>query len=110
MARETAGSGGKSNRPGTPQGGVISPLLANLYMNRFLKFWRVKECGKSFRAHVVNYADDCAPRRREEEALDVNTADSKQPCCTRDEGWPPRTRIAGSGSKPPQAAPAQRLG
>ncbi len=51
-------SGGKSNRRGTPQGGVISPLLANLYMNRFLKFWRVKECGKSFRAHVVNYADD----------------------------------------------------
>ena len=30
--------GGKSNKRGTPQGGVISPLLANLYMNRFLKF------------------------------------------------------------------------
>jgi len=51
-------SGGKSCRKGTPQGGVISPLLANLYMNRFLKFWRVKECGRSFRAQVVNYADD----------------------------------------------------
>ena len=50
--------GGKSNRKGTPQGGVISPLLANLDMNRFLKFWRLKECGKVFRAHVVNYADD----------------------------------------------------
>ena len=34
------------------------PVLANLYMNRFLKFWRLKECGKTFRAHVVNYADD----------------------------------------------------
>ena len=41
-------SGGKSNRKGTPQGGVISPLLANLYMNRFLKFWRLRECGKLF--------------------------------------------------------------
>jgi len=51
-------SGGQGNRKGTPQGGVISPLLANLYMNRFLKFWRLKECGKTFRAHVVNYADD----------------------------------------------------
>jgi RNA-directed DNA polymerase len=51
-------SGGKSNRKGTPQGGVVSPLLANLYMNRFLKFWRLKECGKTFRARVVNYADD----------------------------------------------------
>jgi len=29
--------GGKSNRRGTPQGGVASPLLANIYMNRFLK-------------------------------------------------------------------------
>ena len=51
-------SGGKSNRQGTPQGGVISPLLANLYMNRFLKHWRRQGCGAAFRAHLVNYADD----------------------------------------------------
>ena len=51
-------SGGKSNRRGTPQGGVISPLLANLCMNRFLKFWRLKECETKFCAHLVNYADD----------------------------------------------------
>jgi RNA-directed DNA polymerase len=51
-------SGGKSNRQGTPQGGVISPLLANLYMNRFLKHWRTRGCGARFRAHLVNYADD----------------------------------------------------
>jgi RNA-directed DNA polymerase len=51
-------SGGRSNRKGTPQGGVISPLLANLYINRFLKFWRLRECDKTFRARVVNYADD----------------------------------------------------
>jgi RNA-directed DNA polymerase len=30
-------NGGKSNRRGTPQAGVISPLLANLYMNRFMR-------------------------------------------------------------------------
>lgn len=34
-------TGGKSNTTGTPQGGVISPLLANLYINRFLKHWRL---------------------------------------------------------------------
>jgi RNA-directed DNA polymerase len=51
-------TGGKSNKQGTPQGGVISPLLANLYMNRFLKFWRMRGCNAAFRAHVVNYADD----------------------------------------------------
>jgi RNA-directed DNA polymerase len=51
-------TGGRGNRQGTPQGGVISPLLANLYMNRFLKFWRMRECGATFRAHLVNFADD----------------------------------------------------
>ncbi|HSH77581.1 MAG TPA: reverse transcriptase domain-containing protein, partial [Herpetosiphonaceae bacterium] len=39
-------------------GGVISPLLANRYMNRFLRHWRHQGCGEAFRAHVVNYADD----------------------------------------------------
>src|ERR1700681_2085368 len=51
-------SGGKSNARGTPQGGVASPLLANIYMNRFLKHWRLTARGKALRAHVVAYADD----------------------------------------------------
>jgi RNA-directed DNA polymerase len=51
-------SGGKSSRRGTPQGGVISPLLANIYMNRFLKHWRLSGCSEGLRAHVVAYADD----------------------------------------------------
>jgi RNA-directed DNA polymerase len=50
--------GGKSNTRGTPQGGVVSPLLANIYMNRFLKYWRLTGCGQAFRAHVIAYADD----------------------------------------------------
>jgi RNA-directed DNA polymerase len=64
-------AGGKSNRKGTPQGGVVSPLLANLYMNRFLKFWRMQGCGAAFRAHLVNYADDFVilSRGRAEQAL-----------------------------------------
>ena len=51
-------SGGKKSTCGTPQGGVISPLLANLYMNRFLKYWRITGRGEIFKAQVVNYADD----------------------------------------------------
>ncbi|MFZ0988223.1 MAG: group II intron reverse transcriptase/maturase [Xanthobacteraceae bacterium] len=51
-------SGGKSNRRGTPQGGVASPLLANIYMNRFLKYWRLTRRGEAFRAQVIAYADD----------------------------------------------------
>lgn len=51
-------TGGKDNDRGTPQGGVISPALANLYMNRMLKGWRQTKRGEQFRARLVNYADD----------------------------------------------------
>jgi len=57
-------SGGKQSTCGTPQGGVISPLLANRYMNRFLRHWRNQGRGEVYRAHVVNYADDFVLRRR----------------------------------------------
>ncbi len=50
--------GGRNATRGTPQGGVASPLLANIYMNRFLKHWRQTDRSKAFRAHVVAYADD----------------------------------------------------
>jgi RNA-directed DNA polymerase len=51
-------SGGKQLKRGTPQGGVISPLLANLYLNRLLKHFR--QCGKQqqWQAQIVAYADD----------------------------------------------------
>jgi RNA-directed DNA polymerase len=65
-------TGGKDNDRGTPQGGVISPLLANLYMNRMLKGWRQTRRGEQFRAHIVNYADDFVilSRGKATEALD----------------------------------------
>ena len=64
--RETGA--GRRNRRGTPQGGVISPLLANIYIHRFLRAWREEGSGERFQAEIVNYADDCAPRRRGKEA------------------------------------------
>ena len=51
-------TGGKGRHCGTPQGGVASPMLANLYMNRLLKGWRNTRRGEQFDAHIVNYADD----------------------------------------------------
>jgi RNA-directed DNA polymerase len=46
---------------GTPQGGVISPLLANLYLHyAFDKWMQRHHAGKPFE----RYADDCVPRRR----------------------------------------------
>jgi RNA-directed DNA polymerase len=62
-------SGGKDSTCGTPQGGVISPLLANRYMNRFLRHWQRQGCGEAFQAQVVSYADDFVILSRAEEAL-----------------------------------------
>ena len=64
-------SGGKRNTRGTPQGGVASPLLANIYMNRFLKHWRLTRRSDAFQAHVISYADDFVilSRGRAAEAL-----------------------------------------
>src|SRR4051795_2212113 len=69
-------SGGKGSTRGTPQGGVASPLLSLIYMNRFLKHWRLTGRGEAFRAHVISYADDCAPRRREEGIMSRSTPGS----------------------------------
>jgi RNA-directed DNA polymerase len=48
---------------GTPQGAVLSPLLANCYLHPL----DAHMAARGYR--MVRYADDCAPRRREEEAL-----------------------------------------
>jgi RNA-directed DNA polymerase len=51
-------TGGQGSTRGTPQGGVVSPLLSVIDMNRFLKHWRLTERGEAFRAWVIAYADD----------------------------------------------------
>jgi group II intron reverse transcriptase/maturase len=48
----------KDKHRGTPQGGVISPLLANLYFRRFMLAWYGHGYAKWYQAEVVNYADD----------------------------------------------------
>ena len=49
--------------------GVISPLLANMYMRRFVLGWKMFGLERALGTRLVTYADDGAPRRREEEAL-----------------------------------------
>ena len=51
-------SGGKRATRGTPQGGVVSPLLANIYMNRYLRSFRLYGLDRRYGARLVNYADD----------------------------------------------------
>jgi len=51
-------TGGKRSKQGTPQGGVISPLLANIYINRLLKVFAQSDLMRRYGARIVNYADD----------------------------------------------------
>jgi RNA-directed DNA polymerase len=46
---------------GTPQGGVISPLLANVYLDRLDRDWQTRGCGT-----LVRYADDLVVMCRSE--------------------------------------------
>ena len=48
----------KGNDEGTPQGGVISPLLANIYLNVLDTLWAVKKVQERWGARLVRYADD----------------------------------------------------
>ena len=48
----------KRTKRGTPQGGVVSPMLANCYFRRFLLAWHGHGHQDQLDAHVVNYADD----------------------------------------------------
>jgi group II intron reverse transcriptase/maturase len=63
----------KDTKRGTPQGAPISPLLANLYMRRFVLGWKTLGHEKRFQARIVNYADDFVIlcRRRAEDAMTV---------------------------------------
>jgi hypothetical protein len=80
-------SGGKSSARGTPQGGVISPMLSVIYMNRFLKHWRLSGRCEAFRAHDA--AAICAMNRRARRdrgpcAAIVNAAsEPSRPSCER---------------------------
>ena len=48
----------KGNDKGTPQGGVISPLLANIYLNVLDTIWKFKKVQERFEARLIRYADD----------------------------------------------------
>jgi RNA-directed DNA polymerase len=48
----------QDNKRGIPQGSPISPLLANVYMRRFVLAWKKLGLEKRLGSRIVNYADD----------------------------------------------------
>jgi group II intron reverse transcriptase/maturase len=70
MLRAGVMEGSRVRKPvtGTPQGGVVSPLLANIYLHRLDRSWDVRRHGV-----LVRYADDlvvmCKSRQQAEDAL-----------------------------------------
>ena len=62
----------KDTRRGIPQGSPISPLLANLYMRRFVLDWKRRGLERRLGSRIVTYADDlviCCRGGKAEEAL-----------------------------------------
>jgi group II intron reverse transcriptase/maturase len=50
--------GGKGNRKGTPQGGVISALLSNLFLHLLDRLWERRGWQQRLGARIIRYADD----------------------------------------------------
>jgi RNA-directed DNA polymerase len=48
----------KDEGRGSPQGSPLSPLLANIYMRRFVRGWKTLGHERRWNASIVNYADD----------------------------------------------------
>src|ERR1700752_2541661 len=70
--RKTHTTEARDNRRGIPQGSPLSPLLANLYMRRFVLGWKKLRLERSLGTRLVTYADDLVilcRRGKAEEAL-----------------------------------------
>jgi RNA-directed DNA polymerase len=74
--RKTRTTAARDNRRGIPQGSPISPLLANLYMRRFVLGWKMLGLEQSLGSRIVTYADDlvilCRKGKAEEALLHLH--------------------------------------
>src|SRR5688572_3254081 len=91
--RKTRNTEAKDKRRGIPQGSPISPLLANLYMRRFVLGWKKLGLERSLGSRIVTYADDlvilCRRGKAEEELTGMRELMSKLKLTVNEE----KTRI-----------------
>ena len=76
---------------GTPQGGVLSPVLCNVYLHRLDRQWTKRGTGV-----LVRYADDRVPRTLKEDRC--RRRYRRMRCCTRDGGWPSAAALQGEAA------------
>ena len=69
--RKTRTTEARDNRRGIPQGSPISPLLANIYMRRFVLGWKKLGLERSLGSRIVTYADDLVILCRKGKAEDA---------------------------------------
>jgi hypothetical protein len=91
--RKTRTTEAKDSRRGIPQGSPISPLLANLYMRRFVLGWKKLGLERSLHSRIVTYADDlvilCGKGKAEEALHDLREIMNKLKLTVNEE----KTRI-----------------
>jgi group II intron reverse transcriptase/maturase len=93
--RKTRTTEAKDKRRGIPQGSPISPLLANLYMRRFVLGWKKLGLQGSLGSRIVTYADDlvilCRKGKAEEALRQLRKIMGKLKLTVNEE----KTRICG---------------
>ncbi len=101
-----------ASEQGTPQGGLVSPVLANIYLHYVLDVWFEKRYAKSCRrpAYLVRYADDFVACFQLEEDAKRFMVELTHRLAEFDlEAEPTKTRLLafwGSGSRAMQASGA----
>jgi retron-type reverse transcriptase len=78
---------------GTPQGGVISPLLANVYLHALDRAWQERH-GRL--GQLTRYADDRVPRTLKEDRCRRRLR--RMRCRTGDGGWPSAVALQGEAA------------
>ena len=102
--RKTRTTEARDKRRGIPQGSPISPLLANLYMRRFVLGWKKLGLERSLGTRLVTYADDLVilcRRGKAEAALAPTARDHGQAEADGERGEDTDLQGAGRGVRLP---------